>query len=96
MSTMIKRSAHEANADVDLSDKENLAIAKDPECLTIISPLINVPLFEFHRQRLAEKGYILISRIVKHQFQMASEDGSVTDLLGGESYYAATYTKRKP
>lgn len=82
----LKQSASEGQITVD---------SEDAECLTIISPAANITLFEFHRQRLAEKGYTISSRITKHRFQLATEDGSVTDLIDGKSYYAATYSKRK-
>ncbi|NRA86125.1 MAG: hypothetical protein HRU28_01770 [Rhizobiales bacterium] len=64
------------------------------ECLTIISPLANIPLFEFHRQRLAKQGYTLTSKILKHRFEMVDENGVMTNLIDGQSYYAATYTRQ--
>lgn len=71
----------------------DIELATSEECLTIISPLANIPLFEFHRQRLAKQGYRLQSKILKHRFELVDEKGVVTNLIDGESYYAATYTK---
>lgn len=70
-----------------------LQVATEQECLTIISPLANIPLFEFHRQRLAKQGYTLSSKILKHRFELVDENAVTTQLLDGQSYYAATYVR---
>ncbi len=75
------------------NQETDLSVATTEECLTIISPLANIPLFEFHRQRLAKQGYSLTSKILKHRFELVDEEGKVTQLVDGESYYAATYSK---
>lgn len=76
-----------------LTKNKDMDIAINEECLTIISPLANIPLFEFHRQRLAKQGYSLTSKILKHRFELVDENGVVTKLINGDSYYAATYCK---
>lgn len=65
------------------------------ECLTIISPIANATIFEFHRQRLAKQGYLLSSKILQHNFELVDEDANVTKLFDGKSYFAATYIKSK-
>lgn len=63
------------------------------ECLTIISPLANATIFEFHRQRLAKQGYLLASKIQLHRFELVDEEAVKTQLFDGQSYYSATYIK---
>lgn len=65
----------------------------EEECLTIISPIASATIFEFHRQRLAKQGYMLNSKIQKHQFELVDEEARVTKLFDGKPYYSATYTK---
>lgn len=71
-------------------NKENQT---EEECLTIISLIPNAPLFEFHRQRLAEQGYQIKSQILSHHFEMIDENGQKTELFDGKKFYAATYSK---
>ena len=66
------------------------------ECLTIISPVANATTFEFHRQRLAQQGYTLNSKVLHHRFELVDEDAAVTKLFDGKSYFAATYIKSNP
>ena len=66
------------------------------KCLTIISPIANATLFEFHRQRLAKQGYSLNSKILLQRFELVDEDASVSKLFDGKSFYAATYVKSNP
>lgn len=63
------------------------------ECLTIISPLANATIFEFHRQRLAKQGYLLSSKIQQHKFELVDEDAKVSKLFEGKKYYSATYIR---
>jgi phosphoribosylaminoimidazole carboxylase (NCAIR synthetase) len=74
-------------------DTENIDTKSMEDCLTVISPLANATLFEFHRQRLAKQGYMLASKIQQHRFELVDEDAVLTKLLDGKSYYAATYIK---
>ncbi|MCJ8322460.1 MAG: hypothetical protein HRU29_00110 [Rhizobiales bacterium] len=75
------------------NNMENTRAQPIVDCLTIISPLANATLFEFHRQRLAKQGYLLASKIQQHRFELVDEDAVLTKLLDGKSYYAATYIK---
>jgi len=63
------------------------------DCLTIISPIANATIFEFHRQRLADQGYQLNSKVRLQRFELVGEDASVRKLFDGKSFYAATYVK---
>lgn len=76
-----------------INDNEIRNQQRHEECLTIISPVNNAPLFEFHRQRLFKQGYKISSRVLKHRFQLVDENGQVSDLIDGEKYYAATYIR---
>lgn len=67
--------------------------AASVECLTIISPLANATIFEFHRQRLAKQGYLLSSKVQLHRFELVDEEAVKTQLFDGKAYYSATYIK---
>lgn len=69
---------------------------ENAECLTIISPLANATVFEFHRRRLAKQGYLLNSKVLLHNFEIVDEEAVVSKLFDGQSYYAATYIKAAP
>lgn len=77
------------------SNENNSEDTATEECLTIISPIANATIFEFHRQRLAKQGYLLSSKIQLHKFELVDEEAVVTKLFDGKSYYSATYIKSK-
>lgn len=63
------------------------------ECLTIISPLAGATMFESERQQLSKRGFQLISRVLKHKFEIVDEDANTSKLFDGKSLYVATYLK---
>lgn len=78
----------------NITNQENTEnVTEIGECLTIISPLATAAVFEFHRRRLSKQGFQLISKVLKHSFEIVDEDAKTTELFDGKSYYAATFIR---
>tara|TARA_B100000945_G_C19900176_1_gene375781 strand:- start:102 stop:326 length:225 start_codon:yes stop_codon:yes gene_type:complete len=65
------------------------------ESITIISKEFTPAAMEYHRQRMAEKGYTIDMPIVKHRFYETDGLGDPNPMFSGELRYSATFVKKK-
>lgn len=64
----------------------------DQERITILADSFDSAAMEFHKRRMASKGYRLENRIAGHNFYMASGQGAAS-LFDGEVKYAVTFVR---
>ena len=62
------------------------------ERITILTDSFDSAAMEFHKRRMATKGYRLENRIAGHQFYM-SEGTVASQLFEGEVKYAVTFVR---
>ncbi|MGC6517277.1 MAG: AMP nucleosidase [Candidatus Puniceispirillaceae bacterium] len=60
--------------------------------ITILTDSFDEAAMEFHRRRMATKGYRLENRIAGHQFYMTDGHGA-TRLFDGDVKYAVTFIR---
>lgn len=70
-------------------------MSQEPDRITIIAKEFTAAALEFHRGRLAEKGYELEGAITPRIFQMIEGVEAPKDLFDGEAFYAVTFRKRE-
>lgn len=68
--------------------------ASDPERITIVAREFSAAALEFHRGRMAERGYRLEGSILPRKFQMIEGENGPKDLFDGEVLFAVTFVKR--
>ncbi|MBE04566.1 MAG: AMP nucleosidase [Gammaproteobacteria bacterium] len=66
-----------------------------PECITIIAEDFSPAAMEYHRQRMAEKGYTIDTPIVRHRFYETDGLGEPKSMFDGQVRYSATFVKKK-
>lgn len=66
----------------------------DPERITILAREFTPAALEFHRGRMAEKGYRMEGAITARRFKIIEGEGRPADLFDGDLLYAATFVKR--
>lgn len=66
-----------------------------PERITIVAREFTPAAMEYHRQRMAEKGYTIDTPIVKHRFFETDGMGEPDEMFDGEPRYSATFVKKK-
>ena len=66
-----------------------------PERITILAKAFPAAALEFHRGRMAEKGYVMDGTITPRKFQMIEGLEKPKDLFDGETYYAVTFRKKQ-
>ncbi len=72
---------------------DDLTISPESEeRITILTDSFDSAAMEFHKRRMATKGYRLENRIAGHQFYM-SEGTSATKLFDGSVKYAVTFVR---
>lgn len=62
------------------------------EFVTIIGPSMVEVMRQFKARGLDQMGFAIAGRVGRHQFAF-SEDGTATDLFGGERMLAATFSR---
>ncbi|MBT6442259.1 MAG: AMP nucleosidase [Alphaproteobacteria bacterium] len=65
------------------------------ERITIVSSEFTPAAMEYHRQRMADKGYTIDTPIVKHRFFETDGMGDPVELFDGAPRYSATFVKKK-
>lgn len=65
-----------------------------PHRITILAKTFSAAAMEFHRSKMAEKGYRMEGRIEPAAFQMIEDVQPPTDLFDGEPLFAVTFVKR--
>lgn len=66
-------------------------MSQAPTRITILAREFSAAALEFHRGKMAEKGYVMEGSITPRNFQMIEGQGSPTDLFDGEPLFAVTF-----
>jgi hypothetical protein len=66
----------------------------DPERITILAREFTAAALEFHRGKMAAKGYRMEGSITPRCFKMIEKGGEPEDLFDGEPLFAVTFIKR--
>ncbi|MBI1365278.1 MAG: AMP nucleosidase [Alphaproteobacteria bacterium] len=69
-------------------------MTKEPDRITILAREFTAAALEFHRGRMAEKGYRLEGSITPRAFKMLEGTNQPVDLFDGEPLFAVTFVKR--
>ncbi|MGF1545232.1 MAG: AMP nucleosidase [Parvularculaceae bacterium] len=69
-------------------------MATDPERITILAREFTAAALEFHRGRMAEKGYRMEGSITPRAFKMIEGVEPPKDLFDAEPLFAVTFVKR--
>lgn len=67
----------------------------DAHRITMLAKTFSAAAMEFHRAKMAEKGYRMEGRIEPATFQMIEEQGATKPLFEGEPLFAVTFVKRE-
>ncbi|MEM8937096.1 MAG: AMP nucleosidase [Pseudomonadota bacterium] len=69
-------------------------MSQDPERITILAREFTAAALEFHRGRMAEKGYRMEGSITPRAFKMIEGQKPPEDMFDGEPLFAVTFVKR--
>ncbi|WP_031549188.1 hypothetical protein [Parvularcula oceani] len=69
-------------------------MAQDPERITILAREFTAAALEFHRGKMAQKGYVMEGSITPRTFQMIEGHEAPSDLFDGEPLFAVTFRKK--
>lgn len=70
-------------------------MAQDPERITILAREFTAAALEFHRGKMAEKGYRMEGSITPRTFKIIEGAEQPKDLFEGEPLFAVTFVKRE-
>lgn len=65
----------------------------DPHRVTILAKSFSAAALEFHRGKMAERGYRLEGRIDSARFEMLDDQGDRDPLFEGEPLFSVTFVK---
>ena len=69
-------------------------MADSPDRITILAREFTAAALEFHRGKMAEKGYVMEGSITSRHFQMIEGHEAPKDPFEGEPLFAVTFKKR--
>ena len=69
-------------------------MSNDPERITILAREFTAAALEFHRGRMAEKGYRMEGSITSRNFKMIEGVEPAKDLFDGDPLFAVTFVKK--
>lgn len=69
-------------------------MSEKPHRITILAKTFSAAAMEFHRAKMAERGYRMEGRIEPATFQMIEDLGSPEPLFDGEPLFAVTFVLR--
>ncbi len=69
-------------------------MSQDPERITILAHEFTAAALEFHRGRMAEKGYRMEGSITPRTFKMIDGEKPPEDIFDGKPLFAVTFVKR--
>jgi len=69
-------------------------MSNDPERITILAREFTAAALEFHRGKMAEKGYRMEGSITPRSFKMLEGAEQPKDLFDGDPLFAVTFIKR--
>jgi len=70
-------------------------MSQDPERITILAHEFTAAALEFHRGKMAEKGYRMEGSITPRTFKMIEGLDSPKDMFEGKPLFAVTFVKRE-
>lgn len=70
-------------------------MANDPERITILAREFTAAALEFHRGRMAEKGYRMEGSITPRVFKMIEGMEPPKDVFDGDALFAVTFIKKE-
>ena len=70
-------------------------MADEPHRITFLAKTFSAAALEFHRGRMAERGYRMEGRIEPTALQMIDEDGKTEKVFDGEPLFTVTFVKRE-
>ena len=70
-------------------------MADEPHRITFLAKTFSAAALEFHRGRMAERGYRMEGRIEPPSFQMIDEEGRTEPVFDGEPLFTVTFIKRE-
>ncbi|RFB05837.1 AMP nucleosidase [Parvularcula marina] len=70
-------------------------MSQSPARITILAREFSAAALEFHRGKMAEKGYVMEGSITPRQFQMIEGHGAPEDLFEGETLFAVTFRHKE-
>ena len=68
--------------------------SKDPERITILAREFTAAALEFHRGKMAERGYRMEGSITPRSFKMIEGAAEPRDLFDGDPLFAVTFVKK--
>ena len=69
-------------------------MAHDPERITILAREFTAAALEFHRGKMAEKGYRMEGSITPRTFKMIEGVNPPKDMFDGEPLFAVTFIRK--
>lgn len=69
-------------------------MSQDPQRITILAREFTAAALEFHRGKMAERGYRMEGTITPRTFQMIEGVEPPKDIFDGEPLFAVTFVKR--
>ena len=69
-------------------------MSQDPDRITILAKEFSAAALEFHRGKMAQKGYRLEGSILPRRLQIIEGMDSPKDLFDGEVMFAVTFVKQ--
>lgn len=70
-------------------------MADHPHRITMLAKTFSAAAVEFHRGRMAERGYRMEGRIEPTVLQMIGDDGEISPAFDGEPLFAVTFVKKE-
>ena len=70
-------------------------MADEPHRITFLAKTFSAAALEFHRGRMADRGYRMEGRIEPTVFQTINEDGAIHPAFEGEPLFTVTFVKRE-
>ena len=68
--------------------------ANEPDRITIITPTFEAAAIEFHRSRMATRGYRLEGPIVARKFMITEDTERPQDMFEGKEMFAVSFVKQ--
>ena len=69
-------------------------MAKDHERITILAREFTAAALEFHRGKMAERGYRIEGSITPRYFKMIEGGGEPQDMFNGDPLFAVTFVRK--
>ena len=70
-------------------------MADEPHRITFLAKTFTAAALEFHRGRMADRGYRMEGRIEPTIFHNIDEDGNTAPAFDGEPLFTVTFVKRE-